>query len=156
MFGRHASVLSLVVLGTVVGLGLSGALGGGRVERRAIDNAAVELAVRMPAVVRSGEMLETRVQVVAHKRIAQLVIGIDPALWRELTTNSQAPEPQSESYADGLLRLDHGALESGEKFDLQISQQVNPRLFGSNRGRIVVLDGARRLAELELDLKVLP
>ncbi len=154
--GHHASVLSLIVLTAVIAVALSGVLGGGHVAARSVDNADVAFTVRMPAVVRSGEMLETVVQLVAHKPLAQLVIGVEPSLWREMTTNSRLPEAEGETHADGLLRLDYRALQAGETFDLQVAQQINPRLFGRNRGRIVVFDGDRRLAELALSITVLP
>ena len=152
---RHASFLSLLVLGAVLAAGLSGWLG----EKRAllvVDNATGRFEILAPTIARNGNIIETRIRVEARKRIGQLVIGFEPDLWREITTNSTVPTAADESYADGLLRFSFAKLEAGEAFEWQIAQQINPSLNGINRGRVVFLDAKKPLAEVALALKVLP
>ena len=150
-----SSVLSLVVLGLVVAIGLCG-LAGERSVDLAVDNAAGRLELRVPSIVRSGNVIETRLHFVARQPVAKLVVAIEPELWRQITTNSIEPAAASEEFSDGMLRLSFDKLEAGQAFDLQFAQQINPALFGTNRGRIVVLDEQRQLAELAIELRVLP
>jgi hypothetical protein len=152
---RHASVLSLVVLGAVLAVGLSG-LVGGRSEHHVANDGGLRLSLTAPVVMRSGNLMETRLQLVASKRIGQLVIGVESGLWRDLTTNTTTPVASTEGYRDGLYRFEFGPVEAEAAFRWQIAQQLNPNLFGVNRGRIVVLDGQRQLGELQLKLIVLP
>ena len=152
---RHASPASLLVLGAVVAAGLSG-FAGSRSATHEVANAAVELTVRTPGIVRNGEILETMIDVRPRRRIGKLVIAVEAGLWRELTINSTVPTAADEGFEDGLFRFSFAKLEAGEPFLFKIDQQINPALGGRNRGRIVVLDDKERLAELPLELMVLP
>ena len=152
---RHASPASIVVLAALVVFGLSG-LAGSRSGTTDIANAAVELSVRAPSVVRNGEMLEAVIDVRPRRRIGKLVIGIEEGLWREVTVNSMVPAAAEESFEGGLFRFAFAAVEPGQSFVFKIDQQVNPALGGRNRGRVVVFDDKDRLAELPLELMVLP
>ena len=152
---RHASHLSLLVLGAVLAAGLSGWLGEKRVALT-VDNAAGRFEILAPAIARNGNIIETRIRVEARKRIGQLVIAFEPGLWREITTNSTVPTAADEGFADGLLRFSFDKLEAGEAFEWQIAQQINPSLNGINRGRVVFLDAKKPLAEVAIAIKVLP
>jgi hypothetical protein len=153
--GQHASLLPLMLLGAILATGLSGYLGG---TRRHFTDAgpAVTLTVETPAVSRTGDVLETVVDVLARQDVAELVIGIDAALWRNVTVNATLPEAGDEEYVDGQYRFTFGQLGTSESFRFQIAQQINPGLFGTNRGRVSVFDGTRRLAQLDVALRVLP
>jgi hypothetical protein len=152
---RHASPASIVVLGALVVFGLSG-LAGSRSTANDVANAAVELTVRAPGIVRNGEILETVIDVRARRRIGKLVVGVEEGLWREVTINSTVPTAAEESFEDGLFRFTFAAVEPGRSFVFKIDQQVNPALGGRNRGKVVVFDDKDRLAELALELMVLP
>ena len=152
---RHASILSLAVLGAVLAAGLSGYAGEKRIGL-AVDNAAGQFRLEAPSIVRNGNIIETRVRVVAKRRIGKLVIGIEPGLWRQITTNSTTPDAANESFADGLFRFAFDKLDPGKVFEFQINQQVNPNLIGANRGRVVFLDGNDVLAQIPVAMRVLP
>lgn len=153
---RHrASVLSLALLGAILATGLSG-LAGNQQRHQVVGNADVELTLDIPGVIRNGEIFETRLQIVARQHIDQVVVGVEPSLWRGITVNSTLPTAADERYADGLFRFGFDALEPGQEFVFQIAQQINPNRIGSNRGRIVVLDGDKPLAETRVAMKVLP
>lgn len=155
-FSRHASPLSLLVLGALLGAALSGLAGGGARSEQAVRNAEGEFAMLAPRITRNGDIMETRFRVLAAKRIDKLVIGVEPALWRQITTNSTMPDAADESFEDGLVRFSFAALDAGKAFEFKVAQQVNPDLVGSNAGRIVFLDGDRTLAEMRASLTVLP
>jgi len=152
---RHASPVSIIVLGALVAFGLSG-LAGSRSGTSDVATAAVEVTVRTPKIVRNGEILETMIDIRPRRRIGKLVVGVEEALWREITINSTIPAAAEEGFEDGLFRFTFSALETGQGFLFKIDQQVNPALGGRNRGRIVVFDDKERLAELPLELRVLP
>ena len=152
---RHASPASIVVLAALVVFGLSG-LAGSRSRSSEVANAAVELNLRAPTVVRNGEVFETVIEVRPRRRIGKLVIGIEAGLWREVTVNSMVPAAADESFDDGHFRFTFAAVEAGRSFVFKIDQQINPALGGRNRGRVVVFDDQDRLAELPLELMVLP
>ena len=152
---RRPALVSLVILGAVVAFGLSGLAGGRRAEH-VVHNAAGAFSFTSPDVVRNGEMLESRARVVAARPIGKLVIGIEPTLWRELTTNSTIPQAGEESYRDGLFRFAFDKVEAGRTFEFQVAQQINPNLWGTNSGRVVFLDGDHVLAEIPVVMHVLP
>lgn len=152
---RHASLLSVLVLGAVVAAGLSG-FAGGRAQTPSVATAAASLAVEMPSVIRVGQMLQTRVRVAARQPIDNLVIAVPSSLFDQITTNAMVPGAASESYDNGMWLLHFGKMHAGGAFMLQLSQQINPHSSGSDRGRVQVRDGVRVLAELPLEMKVLP
>lgn len=152
---RHASVLSLLLLGAVVGLGLAGVFGN-QVANVSLAGQAVQAWVQVPARVRAGQVLETRIQLLAKDHIGELALGVEPSLWRELTTTAIVPQPSAQRFEAGRVVLVFGRVERGTTWVLQVSQQVNPGLTGRNRGRLVLLDGQRELARAQLTLEVLP
>ena len=156
LFARHASPISLLVLGALLALALSGLAGGGVRDEHEVRNADGEFSVLAPRIARNGEIIETLFRVRAARRIDELVIGVEPALWRQITTNSTMPTAASETFEHGLVRFSFAALDAGEAFVFQVAQQVNPDLLGSNSGRIVFFDHDRPLAEAHARLTVLP
>lgn len=153
--GHHASPVSLLVLGLVVGSGALGLLGSPTVERRAEGEAAT-LAVSAPETIRNGEVFEARIDVVARRPIGKLVLGVSPSLWRDTTVNSMVPAPAEETHEGDLFRFTYAALPAGRHFEVKVALQINPSLSGRNEGRIVVLDGERPLVELPRTTRILP
>lgn len=152
---HHAGTLSLLVLGSVVAWGASG-YAGSRNHTHAVEASALRLRVATPSLIRNGEIYETTIDVGAKRRIDKLVIGVSPALWRETTMNAMTPAAAAESSEAGLFRFAYDKVEAGASFTVKIDLQINPTLFGNNAGVIVVFDGDERLAELPLNLRVLP
>lgn len=152
---RHASPLSLLVLGTVLAWALSG-LAGSEPQSHAAAAPAARVEVLAPAVVRNGEFLEWTIAVTPSRPIAALAVEIDPVLWRELTINTLIPAAERESAAGGRFRFEYGALEAGEPIELKFDLQSNPSLGGRRTGTVAVLDGETTLVELPMALRVLP
>src|SRR5687767_12369203 len=86
---RDASPVGLLVFGAVVVLAFSGLLGHERTWSAAAP--AASLDVHAPEVIRNGEFFEMRVRVAAHETIGELVIGVDEALWEDMTVNTMIP-----------------------------------------------------------------
>ncbi len=155
---RHASPLSLLVLGTVVSLGLSGVLGHAGMQRDTYrsDAASHSLDVEMPTTIRTGDFYETRLRVRAGADIAKLQIAVPASLWREVTINAMVPQPESESSDGEQFQFDFGPLAAGKERLVKISAQVNPRLHGTVSGELEVMDGDRVLLRAPRQLRVLP
>jgi hypothetical protein len=151
---RHASPLSLVVFGTVVVLALSGFLGHER-DWEAISN-GTSLRVHQPEVIRNGEFLELRIGIDSVDGIGSLAIGIDQALWEDLTINTMIPAASEESSEDGEFRFTFGELEAGTSFLLKIDAQINPDFLGGNAGPITVYDGEDVLVSTTISMDVWP
>lgn len=153
---HRLSWVSLAVLGAFMLLALSGLLGGGPRPVRAATGEAARLEVRMPATIRNGEFFETEIVVTPRTAITDLVIGVTPSLWRDLTVNTFIPAASEEVFENGAFRFRYGAREAGKPLTIKIDSQINPSLFRGTAGAIFVADGDRELARVPLTMRVLP
>jgi len=151
---RHASPLSLAAFGLVVVLAMIGVLGHER--QWESDTNGTRMSIHMPEVIRNGEFLEIRVEVRSTRQIGQLAIGVDQALWEDLTINTLIPAATDEASEDGEFRFGFGELSADTSFLLKIDAQVNPDILGGNEGRVTVYDGDEALGTLDVDMTVLP
>lgn len=155
---RHASPLSLLVLGGVLLLGISGLLGHAGMDRDTYrsDTRSHTLDVEMPVVIRTGDFFETRLHVKAGADIAKLTLAIPVSLWREITVNAMVPQPESEGADGEAYTFDFGPLRAGKEMRIKISAQVNPRLHGVLEGELELRDGDHLLVRAPRRLRVLP
>lgn len=155
---RHASPLSLLVLGACMLLGLSGLLGhaGMDLQTYRSDTQSHTLDVEMPQVIRTGDFFETRLHVKAGADIAKLTLAVPVELWREITVNAMVPQPESESSDADTYTFDFGPLAAGKERRIKIAAQVNPRLHGVLEGEIELRDGASLLISAPRHMRVLP
>jgi hypothetical protein len=153
---RHASPLSLILVGAFVAAGLSGKLGGTPHPHLKTTAGGVRLSIETPAIIRNGEIFETRIGVVANRPVDDLVLAVSPSLWRDITINSMIPAPADEKSEQGEYRFSYGPVAAGDRIDVKIAGQVNPALFAGTTGRIAVMDGDRTLAAQPLSMRVLP
>ena len=151
---RHASPLSLVVFGAVIVLALTGMLGHER--EWAAESGGTTLAVHMPRLIRNGEFFEMRIGVESDEPIGELVVGIDQAIWEDMTVNTLVPAATEEVSEDGVFRFTFAELPAGTPFLLKVDAQVNPDILGGNEGTVSVYDGERMLVEARVDIGVLP
>jgi hypothetical protein len=151
---RHASPLSLVVFGVVIVLALTGMLGHER--DWTAESGGTELTVHMPRLIRNGEFFEMRIGVESGGSIGELVVGIDQALWEDMTVNTLIPASTDESSADGEFRFTFAELPAGTPFLLKIDAQINPDILGGNEGTVTVYDGEQVLVAADVDIGVLP
>jgi hypothetical protein len=151
---RHASPLSLVAFGAVLLLGFTGSLGHERDWEATAGGAS--LAVHMPEIIRSGEFFEMRIDVESDEPISELVIGVDQAIWEDVTVNTLIPAATEESSEDAEFRFTFAELAAGTPFLFKIDAQLNPDILGGNGGTITLYDGETRLAETTVAMTVLP
>jgi len=153
---RHANPLSLGLLGLLIVLAFAGVLGGQPQPTKTAETGAARIEVNSPDVIRNGEFFETRIVVTPRRAFADLVIGVTPSLWRDLTVNTMIPGAAEESFADGAYRFSYGPTEAGAPLVIKIDSQINPSLFGGTSGRFIVYDGEAAVAELPIAMRVLP
>lgn len=153
---RGFTPLAFAVLAILLGTGLTGMLGGGPPEQHTRDFQRADLSVQAPATLRNGEFFEMRLEVKADDRIADLVVAIEPALWRNITINSHVPAPTEETFAGGSFRFHHGQLAPGERFAIKFDGQVNPPMFAGTVGDIALFDGDEPIGAMPLRIRVLP
>lgn len=152
----RASPVPVLCLAALLGLGLTGFLGGQSHEVRLTQSDAASLSVRTPRVLRNGMVFETIVEVVPKRPVADLVIGVSAPLWREMTINTLIPAAEEESHKDGHHRFSFGSAEPGETFRFKIDGQINPPLFAGTSGEIAAYDGDHKLAGVPVSIRVLP
>jgi hypothetical protein len=151
---RHASPLALVVFGLVIALALVGVLGH---ERDWVAEAnGVRLNVHGPAIIRNGEFFEIRIGVESEEAIGELVIGVDQALWEDMTVNTIIPAATEERGDDNEFRFVFAELPPQTPFLLKLDLQVNPDIVGGNEGVVTVYDGEQVLADARISIGVLP
>lgn len=153
---RWANAIVLMLLGAIVALGLSGALGGRNGEVLALTAPEATLAVETRPTLRNGEFFETRLRVSAARPVGDVVIAISPGVWRDMTINSFIPAPAEEKAEDGAFAFSFGPLDAGKTLDIKIDGQINPASLGGTAGTIALRDGERTLAERPLAIRVLP
>jgi hypothetical protein len=151
---RHASPVALLLLGLMMAGSLAGLAG--MEETLTEEAAAATVTWHAPARIRNGEFFEMRLQVAAHERIEELVIGVHAGLWEDFTINTFFPAPTEEASEDGELRFTFGPLEAGGSFLMKVDAQINPDMLWRNEGSVTVYDGERAIAELPIVVEVLP
>lgn len=152
--GRHASVLPLVVLSTLVILPFLGLAG--HETTVTADTSGTRAEWHGPAVIRNGEFTEFRLQVTSHEGIGDLTVVIPHALWEDVTINAFYPAASEETSEDGMFAFTFGPLDAGTTFFLKIDGQLNPDIHDANRGDVRILDGEEELLSLPVSIEVLP
>ncbi len=153
---RHASPLSVAILGALLLAAIAGLLGGRRLPVTRAANPAVALAVKLPATIRTGMFFEAEIHVTPRRRFADLRIGLSPALFRDITQNTMIPAAAEEASEAGLFTFAYGPRAAGDTLEVKSDLQINPSLVGRAAGEIVVLDGATPVLRLPLSIRVLP
>ena len=151
---RHASPLALFVFGAVMVLGMTGLLGR-EADWRAEGN-GVRLEVHTSEILRNGEFFEMRVRVETDRTLDELVIGVESALWEDMTVNTMIPAASDETATDGEFRFTFAELEAGTPFLMKIDLQVNPDIVAGNEGVVTLYDGEEPLAATDVTIVVLP
>jgi hypothetical protein len=151
---RHASPLGLVVFGVIVALALSGLLGHERTW--AAEASGTRLEVHTSEIIRNGEFVEMRIRVRPAADIAELVIGVDDALWEDITVNTLIPAASEEANENGETRFTFAELSAGTEFLFKVDMQINPDILGGNEGDVTLYDGDTPVVSIPISITVLP
>lgn len=153
---RHASPISILILGGLLLAATLGLTGGQPSPPRTADFSDARLTVKTPTIIRNGEFFETDITLTANAPLGDAVVAVSPALWHDMTVNTMIPAPAEESFKDGRFHFSYGPLDAGDRLHIKIDGQINPPLFAGTNGDIAVFDGDRRIGAMPLRIKVLP
>ncbi len=156
LWDRHASPISILLLGGLLLTAALGFTGGQPSPPRATDLGDARLTVKTPTIIRNGEFFETDITLTADIPLGDAVIAVSPALWQDMTVNTMIPAPAEERFEDGRFHFSYGPLDAGDTIHIKVDGQINPPLFAGARGDIMVLDGDRRIGAMPLSIRVLP
>jgi hypothetical protein len=156
LWDRHASPISILILGGLLLAAGLGFTGGQPSPPRTAEWADARLTVKTPTIIRNGEFFETDITLTADVPLDDAVVAVSPALWHDMTVNTMIPAPAEESFKDGRFHFSYGPLAAGESLHIKVDGQINPPLFAGTKGEISVLDGSRRIGAMPLRIKVLP
>lgn len=150
-----ASPLAFLLLGGAMLLALSGQVGGAAPHVQAARLAGADLVVESPSVLRNGEFFELRIGVVAHRELADMVVALDPPLWRNVTINTMVPAAEREEFSGERIRLHYGPVDAGARREVKIDGQLNPAHVGKAVGAIYLYDGDRFWGSVDAQVKVM-
>lgn len=153
---RHASPITLLLLGTILVLAFTGFAGGQPSPRSESDFGSAALSIKTPTVIRNGEFFETDIIIRAAAPIDDAVLAVDAGLWRDMTINTMIPAPAEEEFKGRAFRFSYGPLEAGETIRVKIDGQINPPLFVGTHGGIAIYDGERLIGRQPVSIRVLP
>lgn len=151
---RHASPLGVVIVGVVIAAGLLGVFGHERAW--SAETGDVTLRIEASETIRNGEFFEMRIRIASDRAIAEPVIGIDHALWEDMTVNTIIPSPVDEESRNGEFRFTFGPMEPRTEFLLKVDLQVNPDIIGGNEGTVTLYDGSQQIVATDINIGVLP
>lgn len=156
LWDRHASPVSLLILGAILAAALLGFAGGQPSPVRQVAHPAASLSVKAPEILRNGEFFEMIVTIRATSPMDDAVIAVSSDLWRDMTINTMIPAAEKESYRQGAHQFSYGPMAAGDVLSVKIDGQVNPALFGGTGGHISLFDGETRIATLPTTIAVRP
>ena len=153
---RHASPLSILLLGTLMALALCGLFGGQSHPRRTVETSAADMHLQLPQRLRNGEFFEMRFKVETKRPFTDLTLAISSAYWKDLTINTMIPAPSEEKSERGRYLFSYGPVDAGEVLNIKFDGQINPPLFAGTRGEVTLLDGDTEIARVPVKLRVYP
>lgn len=153
---RWRTAAAVLVLSLVLGLGLTGLLGGGSARHVQARASGLTGELVYDRVVRSGNWYETTLDVQAERAVTDLTVAVDEALWSRMSIDTMAPDAESAEALDGRYTYHFGPVKAGERFRLKLDGQIQPGLMREQAGAVRVLDGERELMALPVELTVLP
>jgi hypothetical protein len=145
----------LTVLGLFAALALIGVFGQPSRTSTAVGPKAT-LRVEAPTRARGGLFFEGRFTVDATTTLEHATLVLDEGWASQLSINTIEPAPASEESRDGLLALDFGRLEAGDRLVAYLQFQVNPASMGRRPQGVRLLDGEELLASVDRTFVVFP
>src|SRR3546814_3091841 len=110
---RHASPISILILGSLLLAAVLGFAGGQPSPPRTADFGEARLTVKTPLIIRNGEFFETDLTLTAEAPLGDAVIAVTPSLWHAMTVNTMILAPAEESFESGYLRFSYVQLDAG-------------------------------------------
>jgi hypothetical protein len=153
--GPWPSRIGLAVLGAIVIAALANVFGQ-RPQTTTAASPAARLQIYAPTHVRGGLIYTARFRIDARRVIKHAVLVLAPGWADQYTFNGAAPQPVSESSADGKLSLTLGKIAQGQHYTLFVSLQVNPTNVGHHDQTVWLYDGNQALLTVHRDILIWP
>lgn len=156
LWNRHASPVSILILGGILACAFAGFAGGQPSPKEVADFGRATLTVKTPLIIRNGEFFETEIEISSVAALGDATVAISADLWRDMTVNTMIPAAGEERFTDGSYRFAYGPLAAGQTLRIKVDGQINPPLFAGTEGEISLYDGERIVGRQPLRIKVLP
>lgn len=117
---------------------------------------AARLQIYAPSHLRGGLLYTARFTIDARQTLNRAVLVLAPGWADQYTFNGAAPQPASESSADGKLALTLGKISQGQHYTLFVSLQVNPTNVGSHDQTVWLYDGNKALLTIHRHVLIWP
>ena len=145
----------LVLLLAIPVLALIGVFGQ-RTQRSESQAPEAALTLSSPSRVRGGLLFQSKINIVARRRLAQPKIVLDRGFLDGLTVNTIEPGASQELNRDGRLVLEYDAIAAGEQLTVWLQYQVNPTTVGSRTQRVELDDGQTPITTVTRTLTSFP
>jgi hypothetical protein len=153
--GPWPSRVGLGLLAAIVVAALANVFGQ-RPATTSASTAAAGLQVYAPTHVRGGLIYTARFTIDARRTLDRAALVLAPGWADQYTFNGTAPQPVSESSADGKVVLTLGKIQRGQHYTLFVSLQVNPTNVGRHPQTVWLYDGNRALLTIHREILIWP
>jgi|SRR5579884_494449 len=153
--GPWPSRIGIALLGAIVIAALLDVFGQ-RPQTTTAASGAARLQIYAPTQARSGLIYTVRFRIDALREIKRAVLVLAPGWAAGYTFNGSAPQPASESSADGKLALTLGKIARGQHYTLFVSLQVNPTTVGDPAQTVWLYDGNKALLTVHRHVLIWP
>ena len=117
---------------------------------------AADLKVTAPDRLRSGLIFQVRVEVFAHRQLANPQIVFDRGWWESMSVNSLEPDPTSQSSNNGRVVLSYNTLSAKKTLIVWLYFQVNPTNVGKRREDVTLEDGSNMITRVHRAVTIFP
>jgi hypothetical protein len=153
--GPWPSRVGLALLAAIVIAALLNVFG-----QRPLTNTATTSAARLQIYaashLRGGLLYTARFTIDARRTLNRAALVLAPGWADQYTFNGTAPQPVSESSADGRLALTLGKISEGQHYTLFLSLQVNPTNVGYHDQTVWLYDGNKPLLTIHRHVLIWP
>jgi hypothetical protein len=155
--GAHpwARRVLLTLLAAIPVLALIGVFGQ-RAIRTQVSAPAATLTISAPKSVRGGLLFQSKITVLARRKLSQPKLVLSPGFLDGLTVNTIEPNASQELSRNGNLVLEYDAVPAGQRLTVWIQYQVNPTNVGSQTQRLELDDGVSPIATITRRLRAFP
>jgi hypothetical protein len=144
------------MLAVLVVVGLANTFGQSPTASQAQTSIAT-LRVTAPADVRGGLIFQVRVDITAHQQLTKPSLVFSPAWFDNMTLNSLAPQPSTETTENGAPAFALSPIPAGHHSTYWFYFQVNPTNLGWHHTENVTLtDDTRQLATIHRTITIYP
>lgn len=119
-------------------------------------SAAAAVRVYAPTRVRGGLLFEARFRITAYRDLKKATLVLHPGWLEGMTLNTIEPSPIGEASRNGRLSLELGHIPAGHSYLLFMQFQANPTNVGHRPQTVELLDGEKKILQVNRKITVFP